>query len=75
MIPTVHNCLRCHSLPCILHHEHNLKEINLVDVVFASIIELDHAKAECSPVVCLDTSNDPGIKRLDICGHVWLEEL
>jgi len=66
MIPTVHDHLRCHSLPCFLYHEHNLEEINLIDVIFTSIIKLDHAKAECSPVVCLDTSNDPGIEWLDI---------
>ena len=62
----------CHSLPCILHHEHNFEEANLVDAIIASIIELDCAKAEHSPLVCLDILNDPGIEGLDICSHVWL---
>ena len=28
MIPTVCDRLRCHSIPCLLCHEHNLKEVN-----------------------------------------------
>jgi len=66
MIPTVRDHLGCHGLPCFLYHEHNLKEINLIDVIFTSIIKFDHMKAECLPVVCLDTLNDPGIEWLDI---------
>lgn len=66
MIPTVCDHLWCHGLPCLLHHEHNLKEVNLVDVIFTSIIKLDCVKTEGSPIVCLDTLNDPSIEGLDI---------
>ena len=66
MIPTVCDCLQCHGIPCLLRHEDNLKEVNLVDVVFTSIIKLDCVKTEGLPIVCLDTSNDPSVEGLDV---------
>jgi hypothetical protein len=70
MVPAILNG-RCLDLsPCRTRHQHSFHQINFIDIAFPCIIPLDHAKAEFSAVVSLETPNNPRVERLDKRGHI-----
>ena len=66
MVPAILDGSRTDALPCLLCHHHRLKEVDFIDILFASIILLNSTEAELALIVGFEAANDSGIKRLDM---------
>jgi hypothetical protein len=75
MLPAILNGLRGDSIPSCFRHQHNLKQIDLINIVLARFIEFNCSLTECIPVMHLETSNNSRIEGLHERCHVWREVL
>ena len=74
MFPTICNGLCTNCIPCLPHHQHDFQQVYLINIFLPCFIHVNCMSTEGLPIVCLETTNDPSIERLNVGGEVGLKE-